>query len=118
MTYDKAAELEEQRWEAAESRLHEEVNRLSKEHRSEIEAAQAQERIERMERKRARIRRENRDLFLCRISLCMMIATMFVTFGVAHFIALPFAGVGVALATVCFIREVRCYVSFVRRWSK
>lgn len=119
MTYsiDAALMMEDQQWEAAESGLHEEINRLGKEHRAEIEAVEAKERLEKFERKKARIRKENRDLFLCRISLDVMFATVFVSWGVAGFISIPFAIVGILLAVVTSIREVRGYIDFVRRWS-
>jgi len=109
---------EEKAWDNAEYCLHEEVNRIGKENRERIEAAEAKERAERAERHQARVRKENRDMFLCRIFFCVAIASVIASWSVAGFIDIPFAIVGLALAVVWFFREVKSYFTFCRRWSK
>lgn len=114
---DPAEKLEEQRWEAAESAMHEEVNRTTQEHRAEIEAREAHERLVKMARKKARIRREGGKLFLCRITLDAMMTTLFVSWYMTGFVPAPVAiGSGV-LSVFGLVLDFNSYIAFARRWK-
>lgn len=103
-----------------EKAVHEEINRQSRERWEKNQAAEVEERRERADRayrNRQRAKRERFKLFLHRIALCGALEIIAVSWGVVGIINTPFALVGVGVATIWAICEVRHYTT-VGRWSK
>lgn len=108
-------ETEELAQEAAEAALHDEINRVSKEHTAAKEAAEAAQRMEKAQvayQNRRKAKRERFKLFLHRLALYACIVVIATTWGMIGAIPVPGALLGIICSTGLAITEVRMYFAY------
>lgn len=114
------AKNEEARQDAIESALHDEVNRLCKEHREKNEAAEAQARHDKSQKayqSRQRAKKDRFKLMAHRMGHCLAIGVIAVSWFKAGIIGTPAAVLGVVVATIWAVLEVRLYSAY-KGWTK
>lgn len=107
-----AIEAEERAQEVAEAALHDEVNRLTLEHRTKTEAAEAAQRRENSDRaimNRRKAKRERRKLMFYRLALCAALAVLAASWGKFGIIPVSAAVWGVIIPAGLAALEFRVY---------